>query len=537
VAADEAEIACPTCGATILDIDVRCGSCGAALTSTGAQRRIGSVVLDSYRVVDVLGQGGMSVVYRGTHKLTGQEVALKILPPELAAHAQVKSRFVEEARALAQLDHPHIVHLYNFGQDDDCFVLAMQFVHGRTWERMILEGGIDWRTSVRIAIDVADALDYAHSRKIIHRDMKPSNVLVRTDGSATVMDFGIAKMTTSTRLTATGQTMGTVRYMSPEQVRGGDLDLRTDLYSLAASLYESLTGATPFDGDSHFEIMTAHLSKPAPGFGDRAPGVPPALEKLVLAALAKAPADRPPTAAAFREALEAILDGKTPALPLPSTVPTRADLPAPPTRRARGPARGLALGLAGLVVAGAAATAVWLAGRGGRPEPRPTPAVAAAAPRWPAPFTLPELRFAIDQTFAGDEIRVQSVDERPAGELRDAFVAAQDAFFRLLAERGVEGVERQPLNVVVVPRTVLCDRRIYERGNVLPGCDQAGMFLRLKEKTAFLADRPERLAADLAQAAATNVCLHAATGGCEAALERYLDGLDQAARGTVPSPK
>src|SRR6187549_320676 len=205
----------------------------------------------------------MSVVFKGRHKMTEQEVALKILPPELAAHSQVKSRFLEEAKALAALDHGNIVHLYNFGQENGFFVLAMQFVAGQTWERMILEAKrLDWRLSCKITCDVLRALEYAHGRGVIHRDMKPSNVLVReSDGSATVMDFGIAKMTTSTKLTATGQTMGTVRYMSPEQVRGQEVDLRTDIYSLGATLYESLTGETPFDGNTHFDIMSKHLSE------------------------------------------------------------------------------------------------------------------------------------------------------------------------------------------------------------------------------------------------------------------------------------
>src|SRR5204862_2117190 len=123
---------------------------------------------------------------------------------------------------------------------------------------------LDWPSSLKICIDVLRALEYAHGRGVVHRDMKPSNVLVRTeDGSATVMDFGIAKMTTSTRLTATGQTMGTVRYMSPEQVRGHDVDLRSDIYSLGATLYEAIAGDTPFDGNTHFEIMTKHLTEVA----------------------------------------------------------------------------------------------------------------------------------------------------------------------------------------------------------------------------------------------------------------------------------
>ena len=127
---------CPACGAEVFDIDVNCGACGHALSSTGAQRLIGEVVLGQYTISDILGQGGMSVVYRGKHSVTGQEVALKVLPPDLAAYRDVKSRFLEEGRALAQLDHPNIVHLYNFGSDGDSLVLAMQFVRGKTWERV-----------------------------------------------------------------------------------------------------------------------------------------------------------------------------------------------------------------------------------------------------------------------------------------------------------------------------------------------------------------------------------------------------------------
>src|SRR5665647_3258794 len=147
--------ACPACGADTLDIDVKCGACGVALGSTGAHRMLGQVVLGQYELVDVLGQGGMSVVFKGRHKLTDQEVALKILPPELAAHSQVKSRFLDEAKALAALDHANIVHLYNFGQENGYFVLAMQYVQGRTWERIILENKrMDWKASCKIAIDV-----------------------------------------------------------------------------------------------------------------------------------------------------------------------------------------------------------------------------------------------------------------------------------------------------------------------------------------------------------------------------------------------
>ncbi|MDB4964091.1 MAG: serine/threonine protein kinase [Myxococcales bacterium] len=300
---------CPVCNGEVLEIDVKCSHCGAPLGATGAHRMLGQVMLGQYELVDVLGQGGMSVVFLGKHKLTNQEVALKILPPELAAHSQVKSRFLEEAKALAALDHPNIVHLYNFGQENGYFVLAMQFVQGRTWERIILENKrMDWRASLKVTIDVLRALEYAHGRGVVHRDMKPSNVLVRAhDAMATVMDFGIAKMTTSTKLTATGQTMGTVRYMSPEQVRGQDVDLRTDIYSLGATLYESLTGDTPFDGQTHFEIMTKHLSEAPKRPSALGVEVPRVVEDAVMRSLSKRPDDRFPDAREFRKILEGVL--------------------------------------------------------------------------------------------------------------------------------------------------------------------------------------------------------------------------------------
>jgi serine/threonine protein kinase len=308
--------ACPACGNEVLDIDVRCPSCGAVNGATGAHRMLGQVMLGVYELVDVLGQGGMSVVFKGKHKLTEQEVALKILPPELAAHSQVKSRFLDEAKALAALDHPNIVHLYNFGQENGFFVLAMQFVQGATWERMILEKKkLDWTVSCRLAIDVLKALEYAHDRGVIHRDMKPSNVLVRNhDMNATVMDFGIAKMTTSTKLTATGQTMGTVRYMSPEQVRGQEVDLRTDIYSLGATLYESLVGDTPFDGQTHFEIMTKHLSEAPKRPSALGIEVPRAVEDALMRSLAKRPDDRFSSAREYRKVLEGALRSEDVAL-------------------------------------------------------------------------------------------------------------------------------------------------------------------------------------------------------------------------------
>jgi hypothetical protein len=263
----------------------------------------------------------------------------------------------------------------------------MQYVQGKTWERMILESKrLDWKHTCRVAIDVLKALEYAHGRGVVHRDMKPSNVLVRDDGMATVMDFGIAKMTTSTRLTATGQTMGTVRYMSPEQVRGQDVDLRTDIYSLGATIYESLVGDTPFDGSTHFEIMTKHLSEPARTPSSLGIEVPYPVEEALMKSLSKKAGDRFESARDMRKVLEAALkehdvglhetqrigrDEITlpPRKAAPQTAPRGATAneladqlePAPP----RAPSRSKAPIIAAIAVlaAGGAAAAFFLTGR------------------------------------------------------------------------------------------------------------------------------------------------------------------------------
>jgi serine/threonine-protein kinase len=249
--------------------------------------------------------------------MTDQMVALKILPAELAIHADIKARFIEEAKALARLEHPNIVRLYNFGEEGGRFVLAMQYVEGTTFERRIFSAGrLDWREAAAIMCQVLEGLEFAHARGIIHRDIKPSNILVRGDGSAMIMDFGIAKMAEggSSRLTATGQTMGTVRYMSPEQVRGHVVDHRSDLYSVGATLYESIVGDTPFDGATHFEIMMKHLNQAPPSArGARASDVPVALDAVIVRALAKDIAARYQAAGQFREALEKVLDEAEPA--------------------------------------------------------------------------------------------------------------------------------------------------------------------------------------------------------------------------------
>ena len=468
--------ACPGCGEDVLDIDVRCPKCGAVNGATGAHRMLGQVMLGVYELVDVLGQGGMSVVFKGRHKMTDQEVALKILPPELAAHSQVKSRFLEEAKALAALDHPNIVHLYNFGQENGFFVLAMQFVQGATWERMILEAKkLDWKISCRLAIDVLKALEYAHDRGVVHRDMKPSNVLVRAhDHSATVMDFGIAKMAQSTKLTATGQTMGTVRYMSPEQVRGQEVDLRTDIYSLGATLYESLVGDTPFDGSTHFEIMTKHLSEQPKRPSSLGVEVPQIVEDAVMRSLAKKVDDRFQTARELRKTLEAALRSEDVALvdtqkfgrdmlsdlkptkkeAPPTTTPVKGRIATANTGLAddlepgmTGPAasvrpsrKKLVIGLLALIVLGGAAGTAAIVLRGSGPTYAPS-------------FEIPGVTIKSGKRFADMPFLFETDGTISSEELYDAYRSTLAA----LEVANNRGAQTRVVNVIAaVPRAKLC---------------------------------------------------------------------------------
>jgi serine/threonine protein kinase len=481
--------ACPACGKTVLDIDVKCGNCGTALGATGAQRMIGQTMLGMYELVDVLGQGGMSVVFKGRHKMTDQEVALKILPPELAAHSQVKSRFLDEAKALAALDHPNIVHLYNFGAEDGYFVLAMQYVQGRTWERMIMENKrLDWAPSCKIAIDVLRALEYAHGRGVIHRDMKPSNVLVKAhDGSATVMDFGIAKSTTSTRLTATGQTMGTVRYMSPEQVRGQEVDLRTDIYSLGATLYESLVGDTPFDGNTHFEIMSKHLNEPPKRPSTQGVVLPAAVEDAVMRSLSKRAQDRFDSARELRKVLEAVMRDNDIALvetqklsrnllgdlhkpsartPAPQRIATAADLAdelepsstrLPRKRRSWLP--WLVLGVIAVAGAGTGWVLVMRNRDGGVP-PGPFGAITLEPPR-----TVGALTIVSDGSITAEDV---------ARGYREELVALQDRVNAALAKQVKSPIQLPDRihDIYALPQSALCMKSAYvDRIAPPPDCE------------------------------------------------------------------
>jgi predicted Ser/Thr protein kinase len=294
---------CPRCSAMF-------GELGAALRSRTAARPDSLVGRDvgRYRVIRKLGEGGMGHVYEAVHRDLGTQVALKVIADEHVHDPELAKRFVTEARAASVVRHERIVRVLDlFHTDDDRAVIVMDLVDGKTLRTLERASVLPIGGVVQIILDVLDALAAAHAAGITHRDLKPDNIIVEPSGRAKVLDFGIAKVARSApgvaAKTRTGSTIGTPEYMSPEQVSGGEADPRADLYAVGVVLYEALAGERPYAGASDFELMRAHLEAPIPRLRAARPAVPPALEAVVTRALAKAPGDRFPDAAAMARAL------------------------------------------------------------------------------------------------------------------------------------------------------------------------------------------------------------------------------------------
>jgi serine/threonine-protein kinase len=265
-----------------------------------AGQRIGD-----YEVLSLLGTGGMGRVYRVRNVISDRVEAMKILLPDYASEPELAARFTAEIRTLATLEHPNIAQLRTAFQYENQLVMVMEYVEGATLDQVATQSRIPLNLVLEYAMQVLSALSYAHSRGITHRDIKPSNIMITSHGLAKLMDFGIAKSGGDLQLTRPGTTMGSVYYMSPEQVRGGSVDARSDLYSFGVTLYELVTGNRPFQADTSFTVLNAQLNEtPKPPI-EVNPSLPPALNSIILCAMAKEPTDRFQSADAFRNAIKA----------------------------------------------------------------------------------------------------------------------------------------------------------------------------------------------------------------------------------------
>jgi Protein kinase domain len=263
--------------------------------------------LGNYRVISRLGEGGMGTVYRATDTMLDRDVALKVLRPELARQAALVERFRAEAVALARLRHEHIAALYGLDRQGEELVMVMEYVSGETLEsRLARTGRMSWQESIPILRGVLAALGHAHVRGVVHRDIKPANVMIDGEGVVKVMDFGIARLMGENRQTRAGVAIGTPSYMAPEQLRGEDVDGRTDLYAAGALLFELLTGRVAFQADSDYSLMMQQLNEPPPAPSTISAEIPRAMDGAVARAMAKKPTQRFASATDFSRALDEI---------------------------------------------------------------------------------------------------------------------------------------------------------------------------------------------------------------------------------------
>ncbi len=341
--------------------------------------------ISHYEIVELLGEGGMGTVYRAVDARLGRPVAIKLLRGEAAANSESKKRFVHEARAASALNHPHIVTIYDIGQDSGVDFIAMEYVAGQSLARLIGRVELGIKDALKYAVQIADALAAAHASGIVHRDLKPANIMVSDKGSTKILDFGLAKLTESIRVepidehgitetvgpggrtqTEEGTILGTVAYMAPEQAEGKPTDTRSDIFSFGAVLYEMVTGRQAFVGDTKMSTMLAIVAKEPQRPSDVVPGLSRELDKVIERCLRKDPARRWQAAADLKLALEDLLDESkskmaSPSVPIPSRRLTRATI--------------LVSAAIVLVAAGALSFAWWRVSHAGSGEPGSQPSL------------------------------------------------------------------------------------------------------------------------------------------------------------------
>ena len=269
---------------------------------------IGKTIANRYEIISQTGVGGMATVYTARDNVLNRKVAIKVLKDEFTTDEEFVKRFNSEAQAAASLSHPNIVSIYDVGNEDGIYYIVMELVRGKTLKQIITEeGALPWKWSVNIAMQIASALETAHKNNIVHRDIKPHNIIITEDGVAKVTDFGIAKAVSNSTITAFGTTIGSVHYFSPEQAKGGYTDAKSDIYSLGVVMYEMLTGRVPFDSDTSVSVALKHMQEPPVPPMEINDNIPQAVNDIILKAMEKEPIARYQTATAMMRDLSRAL--------------------------------------------------------------------------------------------------------------------------------------------------------------------------------------------------------------------------------------
>lgn len=485
--------------------------------------------LDHYRLIKQIGQGGMATVYLAEDTRAKERVALKVLSPTISGDRRFVRRFRREGGLVRQLKHPNIIPVTDYGEDQGLIYLAMPFINGETLHDIYVRGGATQEQAGRWLSQVAGALHFAHEQGVIHRDVKPSNVIVDQDDNALLVDFGLARWIEGSSTLTGSMLMGTPAYMSPEQARGDKLDARSDQYSLAVIIYQLYTGRLPFEGETPMQTAMKHLHQPVPRPSKANPELAPALERVLLTALAKDPQARFPSVRALNTAFQAALRGD----PLTWLKPTRAlegdESPAHGIERASAPAetRGrpiwllLLAGVLGLLLAAAGASFLLLGDGveavipgGGEAAATASPA-AAAAEASPSPSQPPPT-----ENPAPSPVPPIASSECPGLRIYGFTVEGNDAFWlidngtaRDLSLENLQDFSAPPSNQAV-EAVRLGDELVFE------GPAVEGMFTWIEgsERT-IAAGEVERMTFTFAwQAAATDYAMELLlSGGCSLA--------------------